>query len=257
MPLVTTPAVVLHAFDYLETSRVLRIITREAGIQSVIAKGARRTRGRVGSGVDLFVGGEAQVYMKQGRDLHTLAAFDVINSRAPLALDIGRFIAASAVAELALRIAGEEPNATLYDAVTVALDDIADATPPNVVSRGLGGAWRMVAAAGIAPSVESCASCHVALEPGTAVAFAPAVGGALCPRCERLAAATRYLPPVARDAMRAWLAGGVPPAPQPLELRAHQRLLREFLREHLADDRPLRAFAAWESEYGAAAPRAS
>ena len=35
-------------------------------------------------------------------------------------------------------------------------------------------------------------------------------------------------------------------SPTPLEARAHQRLLREFLREHLADDQPLRAFDAWE-----------
>jgi DNA repair protein RecO (recombination protein O) len=33
-----------------------------------------------------------------------------------------------------------------------------------------------------------------------------------------------------------------------LEARAHQRLLREFLREHLTDGRPLRAFEAWEGE---------
>jgi DNA repair protein RecO (recombination protein O) len=29
-------------------------------------------------------------------------------------------------------------------------------------------------------------------------------------------------------------------------VRAHQRLLREFLREHLTDGRPLRAFETWE-----------
>jgi hypothetical protein len=32
------------------------------------------------------------------------------------------------------------------------------------------------------------------------------------------------------------------------DARAHQRLLREFLREHLADDRPLRAFEVWEQD---------
>jgi DNA repair protein RecO (recombination protein O) len=32
------------------------------------------------------------------------------------------------------------------------------------------------------------------------------------------------------------------------DVRAHQRLLREFLREHLADDRPLRAFDVWERD---------
>jgi DNA repair protein RecO (recombination protein O) len=31
-------------------------------------------------------------------------------------------------------------------------------------------------------------------------------------------------------------------------VRAHQRLLREFVREHLADDRPLRAFDVWERD---------
>jgi hypothetical protein len=36
------------------------------------------------------------------------------------------------------------------------------------------------------------------------------------------------------------------------EARAHQRLLREFLTEHLADGRPLRAFDAWAQEQWAA-----
>jgi DNA repair protein RecO (recombination protein O) len=31
-------------------------------------------------------------------------------------------------------------------------------------------------------------------------------------------------------------------------LRAHQRLLREFLEEHLTDGRPLKAYAVWEQE---------
>ena len=41
MSLVVTDAIVLHAFDYLESSRILKLATREAGVRSVLARGAR------------------------------------------------------------------------------------------------------------------------------------------------------------------------------------------------------------------------
>ena len=42
-----------------------------------------------------------------------------------------------------------------------------------------------------------------------------------------------------------------------LARRAHQRLLREFLSEHLADGRPLRAYDVWERNGWSAAPQAA
>src|SRR4029453_2282659 len=96
---VRTDAVVLHVFDYLETSRILRLATREAGMQSVLARGARRPKSRYGSALDLFASGTAEIYVKPGRELHTLASFDVTRSRGQLATDLERFTAASAIAE--------------------------------------------------------------------------------------------------------------------------------------------------------------
>src|ERR687883_499648 len=90
MPLLATDAVVLHAFDYLESSRILRLATREAGVQSVLAKGARRSRARFGTALDLFAQGLAQLYVKPGRELQTLAEFDVTRARPELAADLGR-----------------------------------------------------------------------------------------------------------------------------------------------------------------------
>ncbi|HEX6053817.1 MAG TPA: DNA repair protein RecO, partial [Gemmatimonadaceae bacterium] len=110
MPALRTDAVVLHAFNYLETSRIFRIATREAGIQSVLARGARRPKSRYGSALDLFASGSAEVYVKAGRDLHTLASFDVTRSRGQLAAELDRFTAASAIAELAMRFASAEAH---------------------------------------------------------------------------------------------------------------------------------------------------
>ena len=54
------------------------------------------------------------------------------------------------------------------------------------------------------------------------------------------------LPPVARDAVRAWLSGDHATLHSDADGRAHQRLLREFLGQHVTDGRPLRAFETWE-----------
>lgn len=250
MPLVVTQAIVLHAFDYLETSRVLRLITREAGVLSVLAKGARRTRGRVGTGVDLFAEGEAQIYTKPTRDLHTLGAFDVSVSRSGIATEMSRFTAASALAELTLRIAGDDAGPALFDGLSKSLSAIENATGDSVVERALAGAWRMVANAGFTPSVDVCTACQSSLDPDATVVFSHPAGGAVCDSCGRLAPAARRLPPSARAVLRQWQADAPPVRLSPDEVRAHQRLLREFVREHVApDDRPLRAFAVWETGF--------
>ena len=252
MPLIVTQAIVLHAFDYLETSRVLRLITREGGVMSVIAKGARRTRGRVGSGVDLFAEGEAQIYVKPTRELHTLSAFDVTASRVGLALEMTRFTAASALAELTLRIAGDEVNPEMFDGLSSTLDAIAAASDGAVVERALAGAWQIIADAGFTPALDDCAACHKRLAADSTVAFSHPAGGALCDSCAGRTPVARRLPPEARAVLREWQAGSPGSPLTPSEVRAHQRLLREFIREHVtSDDRPLRAFAAWETGFGA------
>src|SRR5207249_7232337 len=54
MALVTTPAVVLQTYRYSETSKVVRLATRELGVQSAIAKGALRPKSRFGAGLELL-----------------------------------------------------------------------------------------------------------------------------------------------------------------------------------------------------------
>jgi DNA repair protein RecO (recombination protein O) len=78
--------------------------------------------------------------------------------------------------------------------------------------------------------------------------FSHPSGGALCARCSRLAPAGRVLPAEARTALRDFLAGRHDLSLDDASGRAHQRLLREFLTEHLADGRPLRALELWEQQ---------
>jgi hypothetical protein len=83
------------------------------------------------------------------------------------------------------------------------------------------------------------------------VMFSHPAGGALCGRCARLARG-RILPAAARGAIRTWVSGGAARLDDGGDVRAHKRLLREFLVEHLADGRPLRAFDVWVNDDWAA-----
>ncbi len=245
MSLVTTNAIVLHAFDYMETLRIYRLLTREAGMQSVLARGARRPKSRFGSALDLFAQGEAQLSIRPTRELQTLTAFDVTRTRPGLASDLERFTAAAAIAELVLRCARDDYQPALYHALESTVDEIADGSR-SPRDAALAGAWRLIAELGFAPAVDSCSGCHAPLPAGAAAGFSHPAGGVLCDACAGRHGHGRTLPPSAVATLRAWLAGvtGLDRLDDG-ESRAHQRLLREFLVEHLDDGRGLRAFDVW------------
>ncbi len=248
MPLLRTDAVVLHVFDYLETSRIVRIATRDLGVQSVLARGARRSRSRYGSALDLFASGVAEISTRPGSDLHTLTSFDVQRARPALAEDLGRFTGASALAELALRFSGEDTHPALFETLMSSLDALDGAAAGATVEVSLGCAWRIVSELGFAPSLDRCCSCEKSVASEEMAAFSHRAGGVLCPTCARLEPVHRTLPAAARVALAAWVAGEQPAVLDAGECRAHQRLLREFLREHLAEGRALCAFDVWEHE---------
>ena len=248
MTLVVTEAIVLHAFDYLESSRILKLVTRDAGVRSVLARGAKRSRKRFGAALDLYAEGTAELQIKPGRDLETLSTFDVARARPQLAAQLSRFTAASTVAELTLRFARDDADPTLYDAVAGALDEISTAGEDRVRDVALAAAWRILAALGVAPTVDACAECHAAIDDDAPAMFSHPAGGSLCARCAHLSRPGRTLPASARGALRDWLSGNAHPLIELTDVRAHQRLLREFVREHLDDNRPLRAFEVWEHD---------
>jgi len=228
-------------------------LAREGGVRSVLARGARRSNRRFGTTLDLFVEGSAHLHVKAGRELDSLDGFDVVRARPTLGEDLGRFTGAAAVAELVLRFGRDDTDLDLYDTVAGALDALAVADAAHAAATALAGAWRVLGALGFTPSLEQCIECHDAFDADQTVLFSHSAGGALCDGCARVARVGRRLPPEARATLRLWLDAGCVVALGDAEVRAHQRLLREFVQEHLGDDRPLRAFEVWERALWSAA----
>jgi DNA repair protein RecO (recombination protein O) len=253
MALIATEAIVLHAFNYLESSRIVRLATRDAGLVSVLARGARRPKSALGA-LDLFMHGVAQINMRPHGDLHTLTGFDVANSRISLGTALPRFSAAAMLTELVLRFGHEESARELFAPLAAGLDLLQHGEGDDAADMALRAAWQVVAALGFTPTVDDCASCHAAIPTEKAALFDLRAGGVVCTGCGAPAPGRRMLPPSARDAIRAWLVGEpYTVADQPTR-KAHRRLLREFLAEHLSDGRELNAYAAWEAQCESTAP---
>lgn len=246
MPPVSTPAIVLGALRYSDTSKIVRLATRDLGIRSAIAKGALRPRSRFGASLQLLSEGVAQLYLKETRDLQTLGAFDLVHLHAGLSADLPRFAAASAIGEVAWRCSPAEPHPVAYDLLSGALGVLETAPGEAVESLGLRMLWRLVTVLGFAPALDHCARCGAPLPRGESLRFSAADGGGVCARCgagEGLAVLT------ATD--RADLEALVrPEAELPvLDARhaaAHRRLFARFLRHHLAEGGALPAVGFWE-----------
>jgi DNA repair protein RecO (recombination protein O) len=248
---VATPAIVLATLRYGDTSKIVRLATRDLGVQSAIAKGAFRPKSRFGAALQVLSDGQAQLYMKEGRDLQTLGAFDLQKLRVGLATALDRYAAANALAEVMLRCAPAAPNAAAFDVLRMGLDalEIAPEVATEVIA--LRSLWQLVAALGFAPSMEHCARCAAPLDLKGGIVFSPRDGGALCPSCAVGLPVSRL---TAEDAegLRSLVTGaGELPVLDIPHAAAHRRLLARWVREHLGEGAPLPALEFWQERHRA------
>jgi DNA repair protein RecO (recombination protein O) len=245
VPLVSTPAIVLASFRYGETSKIIRLASRDYGVQSAIAKGALRPRSRFGGALQLLSEGQAQWLMKEHRELNVLTSFDLRQLHVGLTTDLERYAVACALAEVMLRFAPSDSHPESFEVLQQALGLLETSSPEHVESLGFRFLWQLVSSLGFAPSIDACVIDGVLLSAEGPLPFSTRDGGALCSACAAQRGATQ-LPP--RD--RADLAALLDPAsPLPnLDSRhgaAHRRLLARYIRHHLAEGADLPALEFW------------
>jgi DNA repair protein RecO (recombination protein O) len=237
VPPVTTRALVLKAFRYGESSRILRLLTPAYGVRSAIAKGAAGPRSRFGAALEPFTEGEAVLYLKEGRDLHTLTSFEAVRSRQALGRDLTAFAGASLLSELLLISATEETDPALFDAISEHLDRLAAASPDEVEGEMFAAVWSLVASIGLRPQTGTCVSCGRLLAPDESCRMDVESGGAACLECRPRG---RLVPSEAREELAAYCDGRVPPS---RHLKLQRALLRAYLEAHFGQERPLRSLA--------------
>jgi DNA repair protein RecO (recombination protein O) len=229
--LTTTRAVILQTYRYSDTSKILRFMTLEHGPCSAIAKGALRPRSRFGGMLDPFVEGDATLYTKEGRDLHTLSGFELVRERRDLGRSLRAYTIASVLCELVMRLAPEHRDDRLYGSLVAGLDALLDASSRNGGVGGLEHVWGLVSTLGFHPELERCLHCGRQIGKERA-RFDYAAGGVVCAEC-----ATPGLEAEELHALRRLARGEAAPDPDGRQ----GRWLADFIRYHLAEGANLRS----------------
>lgn len=131
-----TDGIILRTYPSGEADLVLRVLTRSLGKLSIIAKHARGSKKRYGSGLDVFDSGSLEVSAARGT-LHPLRSFSPLRSWPKLREDLDKLSAASVVCECfdAVIMEGLELSAETHEILGLGLTAINEAASKREILR--------------------------------------------------------------------------------------------------------------------------
>lgn len=164
--IVKTEGIVLSKMKYRDTSKILRLYTREFGKVSVIAKGARETKSKFRAALEPMNHVACVIYRKDNRDLQLLSQCDVITPFRHLSEDMGKMRVGLSVVELVdIASHAEEGNEILFSLLADVLQTVNSATK-NPVSALYYFEMKLSGIMGFNPQLERCVHCNAGIPNG-------------------------------------------------------------------------------------------
>jgi DNA repair protein RecO (recombination protein O) len=183
-----TPAIVLRVRDYLESDRIVTLLTEHAGKLGGIAKGAKASRRRFEHRLEPF----SHVMLFFRRRPHGQLVFITRAEAADLRRyqvedDLARFALGSYMLEFADALTSEEADAArAYRLLADALDALSLGPASTALRQSY--ELKMLEWAGFGISFDRCRICQAEPEAdGARVFFVVARGGIVCQRCSAAA----------------------------------------------------------------------
>lgn len=174
-----TEGLVIRQTKYDEWDRILTIFTRDNGKVQAIAKGARRPKGGLVAGTQMFSYGNYLLY--PGRNLYQVNQAQVIESFFSLRDDLYKLAYATYIIELVDAGSVEEyANIKLFD---LSIKTLRVLSKMNKDYKKLLTAFELkyISFIGFRPHLKSCVVCNSKL--GTRVKISNELGGVICEKC--------------------------------------------------------------------------
>lgn len=197
-------ALVLRTTDWSETSKIATLWTREFGKVRVLAKGGRRLKSNFETALDLLTLCSIVFLRKSSGSLDLLTEARVEERFPGLRTNLPALYAGYYIAELLSDWTEEyDPHPLLFDEALATLQGLGKAgtaTGPRLARFE----FVLLRELGYHPSLETCAACGEGMpESGGNLAFSPAAGGVLCPKCHNLHRDRKVLSPQGWRALQA------------------------------------------------------
>jgi len=173
-----TLGIVLRRFDFMESSRIVVLCTRDYGVLSFLAKGAHRPKSAFLGAIDLMNVGEARVRVRPGTGLQIIYGFKVLRDNRPFCRDGKRLAHAYRLTEL-IRMAMPEGRADpdLFDLYRGGIGLFATAANRCLETIAAGIELRTLRALGLLPDLDSCPETGRPLPETGSVGFSAKDGG--------------------------------------------------------------------------------
>lgn len=185
--------IVIRAVAYGEGNLIVTIYTEGSGKIGVMARGAKKTRSRLGAVTQLYTYGEYVFFKSGAGSLGTLQHAEIIDSYPTIRADLRSSSYAAYFAELVDRfLPDDEASSFLFEQLKASLSAINEGKDPQIVSHIL--EMKLLAASGYAPNLLECAVCGRPLEPERLM-FSVSLGGTVCKSCAVKAADSEAMKP--------------------------------------------------------------
>lgn len=179
-PVFSDRAIVLRSHKIGEADKVLRLLTREHGKRSAVAKGVRKTASRFGARLEPLTC--ASVLIHRGRSLDIVRQAEIEVSFHEVREDLAGFVAGSAMLELIDCLTQEhEPHPELFDLLLAGLIALRERPDQSGFTLAFF-EFRALSEAGFGLGVTRCSECGAALKEGEAT-FSLHRGGLICDSC--------------------------------------------------------------------------
>ena len=178
MEITKVKGIIISESNYSETSKLLNIFTKEYGIISAIAKGAKRLKSPLRSVTSKLTYAEFQLNYKEGK-LSNLLVADVINPFNEIKKDLLKISYASFLLELTSQVAKQTNEKDLFDILEASLIKIEEGYDPMIITNIL--ELKYLDYLGIKPELNSCAVCGST----KVLTVSTNKGGFVCTNCHR------------------------------------------------------------------------
>lgn len=156
MKLQKVQGIIISESNYSETSKLLKIITKEYGLITVMAKGAKSIKSKIRAFTTKLTYADFQIYYKENK-ISTLISADIIDPFINIKSDLLSVSYASFILELTNEVLKESNNTQIFDILVDALIKINEKYDPVIITNIL--ELKYLDFLGIKPNLDSCAVC--------------------------------------------------------------------------------------------------
>ena len=174
-------AIVLRGHPFNEADRILVLMSLEAGLKRVVAKGLRKPKSRMGGRLEPLR--ETEMMVAKGRNLDVVAQAEILRPFPDVQRDYEALASAMSAAELLMAFLEEgDPAPEVYALFTELLGLLGPGVEAEVLLTAF--ELQLMDLVGYRPELERCIGCESPLTAETVAGLAIEGGGAVCSRCE-------------------------------------------------------------------------